>query len=148
MIAWRRLSDVPPYPQELPWLYGVARNLVANHVRNTKRSQALVIRLAIEESVAGDESVGVSDLELRVQEAIRQFTELDREIFRLVHWENLSHDEIAIVMGITPKAVERRIARSRARVRGLINASPSKLAEIRHISTDQIEPQSNERNIS
>ena len=148
MVAWRRLSDVPPPPQELPWLYTVARNLVANHVRNAQRSQALVTRLAIEESVVDDKSVGMSDLELRVQRAISQFSELDREIFRLVHWENLSHDEISVVMGITSRAVEARIARTRARVRQLINASPSKSIGTTPILSDQAELRTNERNIS
>jgi len=148
IVAWRRLHDVPTHPQELPWLYGVARNLVANHVRKTQRSQALVSRLTVEEMVIGDESVGMSNLELRVEQVMGQFSDLDREIFRLVHWENLSPDDIAVVVGITSKAVERRIARSRARVREAINPTPTEMIGTKPLSNDPIELQTNERNIS
>jgi DNA-directed RNA polymerase specialized sigma24 family protein len=34
-IAWRRMTEVPPIP--LPWLYGVARRLLANQRRGTGR---------------------------------------------------------------------------------------------------------------
>ena len=90
----------------------------------------------------------MSNLELRVEQVMGQFSDLDREIFRLVHWENLSPDDIAVVVGITSKAVERRIARSRARVREAINPTPTEMIGTKPLSNDPIELQTNERNIS
>jgi len=117
VVAWRRFLDVPEVSQELPWLYGVARNLVANHFRSVQRSAALNDRLQIEVSVGTDSSTGSSDLEIRVRRAVEQLSDLDREIFRLIHWERLSHEEVGLSVGITAKAVERRVARSRTKVR-------------------------------
>src|SRR5215203_3302848 len=39
LSAWRRIDHIPA-GAELPWLYGVARNVVANHRRSdTRRSR-------------------------------------------------------------------------------------------------------------
>jgi RNA polymerase sigma-70 factor (ECF subfamily) len=47
VVAWRRFLEVPEQTEELPWLYGVARNLVANHFRSVQRSSALADRLML-----------------------------------------------------------------------------------------------------
>jgi RNA polymerase sigma factor (sigma-70 family) len=117
VVAWRRFLEVPEQTKELPWLYGVARNLVANHFRSVQRSSALTDRLIVEERVSVDSSSGSSELELRVRRAVDQLSDLDREIFRLIHWEGLSHEEVGLSVGITAKAVERRVARARKKVR-------------------------------
>ena len=117
VVAWRRFLEVPEQTKELPWLYGVARNLVANHFRSVQRSSALTDRLMVEERVSVDSSSGSSELELRVRRAVDQLSDLDREIFRLIHWEGLSHEEVGLSVGITAKAVERRVARARKKVR-------------------------------
>lgn len=117
VVAWRRFLEVPEQTKELPWLYGVARNLVANHFRSVQRSSALTDRLMLEERVAVDTSTGSSELEIRVRRAVDQLSDLDREIFRLIHWEELSHEEVGLSVGITAKAVERRVARARTKVR-------------------------------
>src|SRR5579863_4267378 len=49
VVAWRRFLEMPKQTEELPWLYGVARNLVANHYKGLQRSSALANRLALEE---------------------------------------------------------------------------------------------------
>ncbi len=120
VVAWRRLLEVPEQTKELPWLYGVARNLVANQFRSVQRSSALTNRLVLEERVAGEVATGSSDLEIRVQRAVAQLTDLDREIFRLIHWEGLSHEEVGLSVGLTAKAVERRVARARTKVRNYL----------------------------
>jgi len=117
VVAWRRFLEVPEQTNELPWLYGVARNLVANHFRSVQRSSALTDRLMVEERASVDSSAGSSELELRVRRAVDQLSDLDREIFRLIHWEELSHEEVGLSVGITAKAVERRVARARKKVR-------------------------------
>ncbi|MDP9307680.1 MAG: hypothetical protein M3P15_05160 [Actinomycetota bacterium] len=43
-IAWRRFDDVPEEP--LPWLYGVARRVLANQRRSLRRLTALRRKLA------------------------------------------------------------------------------------------------------
>lgn len=117
VVAWRRFLEVPEQTKELPWLYGVARNLVANHFRSVQRTSALTDRLMVEERVSVESSGASSELELRVRRAVDQLSDLDREIFRLIHWEELTHEEVGLSVGITAKAVERRVARARKKVR-------------------------------
>src|SRR4051794_31069206 len=55
LVAWRRLDDVPA--DALPWLYGVARRVLANQRRSADRSSALERRLA----AAAGASAGSND---------------------------------------------------------------------------------------
>ena len=45
LVAWRRLAHVPPAHETRPWLYGVARRVLANHRRGDRRRSALGDRL-------------------------------------------------------------------------------------------------------
>ena len=46
LVAWRRLSEIPPGDRALPWLYGVARKVLANHRRSAARFGRLAQRVA------------------------------------------------------------------------------------------------------
>src|SRR3954447_10520347 len=41
LIAWRRHADVPPGREARLWLYGVARRVLANHLRGEARRSRL-----------------------------------------------------------------------------------------------------------
>jgi RNA polymerase sigma-70 factor, ECF subfamily len=46
LVAWRRLDDVPTGPgQAEPWLYAVARRVLANAERSNRRAQRVAARL-------------------------------------------------------------------------------------------------------
>ncbi|GAB3435443.1 hypothetical protein GCM10027517_04600 [Phycicoccus ginsengisoli] len=45
LVAWRRLDDVPGGDEARPWLFGVARRVLANHYRGERRRHALADRL-------------------------------------------------------------------------------------------------------
>ena len=54
LVAWRRLDDFPADP--LPWLFGVARRVLANQRRSADRSSALERRLAATDAaIAGND---------------------------------------------------------------------------------------------
>ena len=38
LVAWSKIDRVPDGGESLPWLYGVARNVVRNSVRSARRS--------------------------------------------------------------------------------------------------------------
>jgi DNA-directed RNA polymerase specialized sigma24 family protein len=44
LIAWRRLAEIPQPP--LPWLLGVARNLLRQQFGRTRREQRLADRIS------------------------------------------------------------------------------------------------------
>lgn len=118
LVAWRRIEDAPR-ELELPWLYGIARNVVRNAHRAKRRQGRLrskvdAQRLAVEPS---PEVHLVRSHEHRaVLGALDALRPSDREILRLKTWEGLSNGEIAVALGIAPHAVDMRLSRARERL--------------------------------
>lgn len=113
LIAWRRIDDVPN-DHALPWLYGVARRVLANLRRSERRYRALGRRIPIPQPDAepGPETMVVqSEEDQRVLDAVACLRPEDREIIRLRVWEELSNGDIADVIGTSPHAVSQRVHR-------------------------------------
>jgi len=119
LAAWRRRDTIPPQPQNVLWLYGVARNVLANHRRGTRRRTAATQHLADQLHSAPTNTQAPSDEILDVRAAIRSLSEPDREILTLSAWEGLTSAEIAAIVGLPPSTVRARLARSRAAIRSL-----------------------------
>jgi len=112
-VAWRRLDRVPPEPEVLPWLYGVARRVLANHERAANRRLRLEAKAA---TVATAATPGPGASGLDVEEALARLGRADREVLRLAAWEELTPLEIAAVMGCSPNAAAVRLHRARQRL--------------------------------
>jgi RNA polymerase sigma-70 factor (ECF subfamily) len=121
LVAWRRLDDVPLDPQTRPWLYGVARRVLANHRRGEGRRHALATKLRDEltELDAADNSLPDDSPAARAFQAL---PEQDRELLSLVAWEELDTAQIATVLGISRNAVRIRLHRARKRFAKLLTA--------------------------
>jgi RNA polymerase sigma-70 factor (ECF subfamily) len=116
LTAWRRIDALPSEPATRPWLYGVARRIVANRRRSVARRLRLIdrLRLVLHAAVPGTSETR-SDLE-PVLRALARLSETDREVLRLVAWEELSRAEIATVLGLTTANVSVRLHRARNRL--------------------------------
>lgn len=121
LVAWRRLDDVPPGDQTRPWLYGVARRVLANHLRGEGRRHALADRLRSELAETDEPVSGLTD-NSPAAIAFRSLPEQDRELLSLVAWEELDTGQIAITLGITRNAVRIRLHRARKRFAKLLTA--------------------------
>ena len=114
-VAWRRLRDIPP-GSELPWLYGVARRVLANQRRSERRLTGLIQRLRSQpQDVATPVSGGG-----HVVEAMAQLKPEEQEVLRLAAWEDLGATEIARVLGCSPNAASIRLHRARKRLATLV----------------------------
>ncbi|TDO62646.1 RNA polymerase sigma-70 factor (ECF subfamily) [Kribbella sp. VKM Ac-2571] len=120
LVAWRRLDDVPLDPQTRPWLYGVARRVLANHRRGEGRRHALATKLRGELSDAEPMRPLLDDTP--AARAFRALPEQDRELLSLVAWEALDTGQIATVLGISRNAVRIRLHRARKRFAKLLTA--------------------------
>lgn len=121
LVAWRRIDDVPVGDEARPWLFGVARRVLANWHRGERRRLALADRLreSLAEAVVEPVVEPASAVEDRVGDVERALAGLgpdDQEILRLTAWEELAHDEIAVVLGISRGAVRVRLHRARRRL--------------------------------
>ena len=114
-IAWRRFDDLPPDVE--PWLYGVARRVLAGQWRSQSRQSALVSRLVdvTSAAAASDNDTDHGDL----YEALGRLGESDREALLLTYWEGLEPERAAVVLGISRDAVNQRVHRARERLRAL-----------------------------
>jgi len=112
IIAWRKIDAVPAQ-EPLPWLYAVARRVLANHRRGNGRRERLAALLRVEDVStpmhAGEDRDGPAFI------ALASLSPADQELLRLVAWEELGNQQIAAVLGITPNAVAIRLHRARAR---------------------------------
>ncbi|MFF8726780.1 RNA polymerase sigma factor [Streptomyces sp. NPDC015171] len=121
-VAWRRRADLPAAP--LPWLYGVARNCLANAVRGYGRRRRLVDRLGNDEAAHGRHIVDSPDAEAPgawVHEALARLSPPDQEVLRLAAWEELGAEQIAVVLGCGGRAAVMRLHRARRRLRAEID---------------------------
>ena len=117
-IAWRRLAEIPEGDAARLWLLGVARRVLANQRRGNRRRAGLSVRLQREEAVTGDVEVPViaADERRTVLAALRRLREADQEILRLAVWEELSHRDIASLVGCAEPSVAVRLHRARSRL--------------------------------
>lgn len=123
LVAWRRLSAVPADPaQAEPWLYGVARRVLANSERARRRSEQVGERLLREAGTdAPDPADGVAE-RARMEQALRQLTERDQEALRLVGWEELDLAGAALAMGCSRSTMAVRLHRARGRMARALRA--------------------------
>jgi RNA polymerase sigma factor (sigma-70 family) len=117
-VAWRRIDDVPDTDVALPWLYGVARRVLANQRRGGRRRADLSARLRTNSAapVELEAEVLAADDRRIVLAALARLREADREILRLATWEELSHREIASIVGCSEASVAVRLHRARNRL--------------------------------
>ncbi len=113
LVAWRRRDSVPMEP--LPWLYGVARRVLAEERRGAARRGALRERISSSDAHRPSELPDVSDVELAA--ALGGLSSTDREALLLRYWEELSPEQVAVALGCSRATLAVRLHRARARLR-------------------------------
>jgi len=135
-IAWRRRTDLPPDPGEVrPWLFGIARNCLANSLRSTGRAGRLGERLAAsfapgavpDPAVLHEQSADAG----RVRAALLELSDEDRELLTLIAWEGLTPAQAAAALGLTAGTARVRLHRARGRLRAAL-AVPASSEETSH----------------
>ncbi|HTT59311.1 MAG TPA: sigma-70 family RNA polymerase sigma factor [Acidimicrobiales bacterium] len=118
IVVWRRLDRVPQ-DAELPWMLGVARNVLRNARRSKTRRSAVQARLvatahdaSAEENVVADESV---------RHALNSLSEDDREILLLHAWDGLDTQALGTYFAISTNAAAVRLSRAQRRFREILN---------------------------
>lgn len=121
-FASRKRFD-PSVGSALPWLYGIAGNVLKRRWRGLAAADRLHQAAALHVEVDASHEDGVADrLDSAADWAVVRYVlddlaEGDREALLLFAWEELSYPEIAVAMGIPVGTVRSRIHRARARLR-------------------------------
>ncbi len=112
LVASRRRRSLPAEP--LPWLYGIARRVLAEERRSKRRRQGLHGRLR---STAVEEMSELALPDQSLARALHSLSAPDREALLLCYWEELDLAQIARVMGCTRATAGVRLHRARGRLR-------------------------------
>ena len=116
-IAWRKRSSVAD-GEELPWLYRIAANVVANHRRKQATGSALIAALRPADSSPSAEEIVVADASLA--SAWGQLRPAEREVLTLSLVEDQTPAQLAIALGASVNAVTIRLHRARAKLTALL----------------------------
>ena len=111
---WRRLDACPGGEQARPWLFGVARKVLANQRRGERRRSALAERLTAEHGPVGAAALPPAS-DGRVARAFAALSEPDREVLALLAWEGLTREELSVALGASRAVVRLRLHRARRR---------------------------------
>ncbi len=135
LVAWRRLSELPPEPTA--WLLGVARRVLANQRRSTRRRYPGGPHLPLE-------AVAVEDARSATEERVAERAALasafaglrapDRELLALIAWDGLSAGEAAEVLECSKAVLAVRLHRARRRLLGELQASGHSRGEQRELA--------------
>lgn len=106
----------------LPWLYGIARNVVGSHFRNVKPTPAVPVEAGVDWA-AVDARIDASSAAADLRRALDGLSEVECEVLLLVAWEQLTVTEAAAVLGITPTAARSRLHRARARAAATLTSA-------------------------
>ncbi|SEF54014.1 RNA polymerase sigma-70 factor, ECF subfamily [Saccharopolyspora kobensis] len=104
----------------LPWLYGIATNLLRRHRRTEVRQHRALARAAPDTVQEGhDELVSnrVTAATRPLRKALAGLSAAERDIVLLIAWEGLSYDEVALALGIPIGTVRSRMHRARRKLR-------------------------------
>jgi RNA polymerase sigma-70 factor (ECF subfamily) len=112
VVAWRRRGDVPA-GAELPWLYAVARRVLANYRR--RPHDVLIADLGELDAIDEADPAEIVSENAALAEAWRAISARDREVLRLVAWEGLNGPQLATALGISEGGAAAALSRARSR---------------------------------
>lgn len=96
----------------LPWLYGIAGNVLRSHLRHPDRHPPVGVELSVDWD-AVDDRVDAQSQRRQLRRALEGLTVVERDLLLLVAWEHLTVTEAATALGITATAARSRLHRAR-----------------------------------
>lgn len=121
--AWRRRDKELADDKVLPWLYGVAANVLRNQRRSERRFRAALRRVPppeLESDFSETAQQRVDD-ERQMNKALallRQLPRGEQEVFVLCAWMELTYEDAAFALGVPVGTVRSRLSRARRHLTG------------------------------
>ncbi|HEY1826259.1 MAG TPA: sigma-70 family RNA polymerase sigma factor [Acidimicrobiales bacterium] len=120
IVVWRRIDRVPE-DAELPWMLGVARNVLRNARRSKNRRHEMETRLSLPADAASAEEQVIADDNVR--RALEGLSDDDREILLLNAWDGLDTHALSAYLVVSTNAAAVRLSRAQRRFRELLDDS-------------------------
>ncbi|GAA2130241.1 RNA polymerase sigma factor [Actinomadura napierensis] len=128
LAAFRRRTSFDPSRGAVrPWLFGIATNLIAQHRRTETRRYRVLARVGVDRDPGGHDdrvatSVSAESLQPSLARALAGLSGKDRDVVLLKALAQLSHEEIADVLGVPYGTVGSRLNRARRKLRAALPA--------------------------
>lgn len=112
---WKSRKDIKSNDTFNAYIFTITQNLLLNELRSRLNNQKMRERLA--KSAVAEEYLSFphfeyEDLKRKIDQAIEELPEKQKEIFKKSRVEGLSHKEIAAELGVTTKTIEYHIGQS------------------------------------
>jgi len=109
----------------LPWLYGIALNVLRRHLRGTRPAHEAATDPGMDWD-AVDARLDAWAERGRLRAALAGLSESDRELLLLVAWEGLTPTEAAAALDITQTVARSRLHRARTRAMKALRSQPGR----------------------
>ncbi|MBO3742949.1 RNA polymerase sigma factor [Actinoplanes flavus] len=121
LVAWRRFDRMPD-GAALPWLLGVARNVIRERYRDEERQRAVAAEMLAWADDTPDVADGVAERSA-ILAALARLSENDREVLTLTAWDGLSARAAARVVNCSTATFLVRLHRARTRLERAVAAA-------------------------
>jgi len=100
-------------PEALPWLYGIARNVLSAHWRRQARPRAHAeLSDELDPWADADARVDATAQRATIDRVLATLSKDEREVLLLVVWEQLTPAEVAAVLGLPQGTARSRLHRA------------------------------------
>jgi RNA polymerase sigma-70 factor (ECF subfamily) len=100
------------------------REISLNHGAIPQASSASLAAQLLGRFTSASRAVARAEMQQQLQDALNEMEPLDREVIALRHFEELTNDEVAAVLGLTKGAASKRYVRAMLRLKAQIGESP------------------------
>jgi len=125
LVRWGSFD--PDRQDPLPWLFGIATNLLHRHWRSQRRAERAMSRVAVPERLEDDAGhrIDVERAARTVVHALDGMRPAVRDTVLLHAWAELTYEQIAEATGVPVGTVRSRLNRARAALRAVPGTTDS-----------------------
>lgn len=123
-IIWQSRRFINPDASFSSYLYTIVRNRILNQIRDADKEYTLkeqILSQAIDYTDDTKENILANDLREIINKALEKLTPRQREIFEMSREAQMSHKEIADVLGISVNTVQEHISVSLRTIRTFLS---------------------------
>ena len=114
-VVWQGRRFINPDASFSAYLYTIVRNRILNQLRDLSNQDKLreqILSQAVNYTNETKDEIIANDLRQFISRALQQLTPRQREIFQMSRERQMSHREIAEVLGISVNTVQESISKS------------------------------------